>query len=303
MKKSVFLIIIVVCVCSMLVKGQQLPQYSQYMVNDYVLNPAVGGKKPYFEAKSSNRYQWVGITDAPRTYILSLNGPYRSAKVGLGGYLFTDIVGPTRRTGLYFSYAYHMKLKETLKLSLGLSGGVLQFMIDGSKIILKDKVDLSISNGIQSVVTPDFGFGFYLYTTDQKFYLGASVPQILQNKLRFFDYSVSTLSRLVLHYYVTSGYRFDLNDDFAIEPSTVVKFVFPAPPQFDLGARVFYKEKIWLGGAYRTRDAIAAMLGYTYRENLNFAYSYDFTSSNIKNYSSGTHELMIGIKFNKLENK
>src|SRR5574337_1605313 len=101
-----------------LVSAQQLPQYTNYMINSYVLNPAWSGTKDYFEVQSNNRYQWVGITDAPRTYILSANGPYKTKNMGYGGYVFTDITGPTRRIGLSFSYAYHAKLTETMKLSI-----------------------------------------------------------------------------------------------------------------------------------------------------------------------------------------
>lgn len=278
-------------------EAQQLPQFSQYRLNDYVYNPAVAGARPYYEAKSNNRYQWIGITDAPRTYILSVNGPHRNKKIGLGGCLFTDIVGPTRRTGIHFTYAYHMKLNETMKLSLGLNAGLLQFMIDASKITLRDPVDGVIGNQLQTVLLPDFGAGFYLYS--EKFYVGVSAPQILQNKIRFADYSYTSLSKLATHVYATAGYKFDIGEDFDLEPSAVMKYVTPAPVQFDLGARVIYQEKVWLGGALRTKDAISAMIGYVYQENLSFGYSYDFTTTNLKNYSTGTHEIMIGIKFNK----
>ncbi|MFL5765660.1 MAG: type IX secretion system membrane protein PorP/SprF [Bacteroidia bacterium] len=281
--------------------AQQLPQYSNYMINDYVMNPAIGGSNPYFEGKSNNRYQWIGITDAPRTYILSVNGPTKKLNMGLGGVLFTDIVGPTRRTGLYGSYAYHMKINENVKISLGISAGILQFMVDGSKITLRDPGDNVISSGLQSVIIPDFGAGIYAYRKDKKWYVGASVPQILQNKLKFFDNGTSTLSKLATHVYAQAGYRFDITDDISIEPSTCLKYVSPAPLQFDLGVRAIYKDKVWLGGAFRYLDAVSAMVGYTMQENITFAYSYDFTMTNIKKYSTGTHELMIGIKFHKVK--
>ena len=142
------------------------------MVNDYVMNPAIGGSNPYFDGKSNNRYQWIGITDAPRTYILSVNGPMRNMKMGLGGQLFTDIVGPTRRTGLYFSYAYHLKVSENIKVSFGINAGILQFMVDGSKITLHDPQDAIISGGIQSKILPDFGAGVYVYPKDHRWYFG-----------------------------------------------------------------------------------------------------------------------------------
>ena len=279
--------------------SQQLPQYSNYMINDYVLNPAIGGSNSYFEGKSNNRYQWIGITDAPRTYVLSVDGPTKSLNMGLGGILFTDIVGPTRRTGFYLSYAYHLKVSPKVRVSFGLSAGILQFMVDASKIQLHDQGDMVISNGVQSVLMPDFGAGVYAYSTDKKWYAGASVPQIFQEQIKFFNAQTSSLSKLATHMYVTGGYKFTLNDEFKLEPSTCIKFVNPAPVQFDLGLRAIYKDMIWLGGSYRYMDAVSAMIGYTLMQNITFAYSYDFTTTDIRKYSSGTHEIMIGIKFNK----
>jgi len=280
--------------------AQQLPQYSQYMINDYVINPAVAGKNSYYEALSSNRYQWAGITDAPRTYILSLDGPLKSKNVGLGGYVFTDITGPTRRTGFYGSYAYHIKLNEKLRLSMGLSGGLLQFAVDGSQITLHDAAtDPAFSKALQSTLIPDFGFGTYLYSTDHKFYLGISAPQLLQNKLKFFDVATSSLSKLTTHGYITGGYRFDINDDYTIEPATIIQLSDASPIQVDIGARTIYKKMVWLGVSYRTQDAVSAMLGYCYQNYLMISYSYDFVTSDIGKYSTGTHEIVLGIKFNK----
>jgi type IX secretion system PorP/SprF family membrane protein len=300
--KKLFSIFILIAAATVL-KAQQLPHYSNYMLNDYPMNPAVGGSDPYFEGLSNNRYQWIGITDAPRTYMLSVNGPTKNQKMGMGGLLFTDIVGPTRRTGFYLSYAYHMKVAEKVKVSLGLSAGILQFMVDGSKITLHDPKDNVISGGVEQTLMPDFGAGIYAYSTDKKWYVGASVPQLMQSRIKFYDYTYTGLSRLATHYYVTGGYKFDLSANFKLEPSTCIKFVQPAPVQFDLGLRAIYKEKIWLGAAYRHLDAVSAMVGFIMQENLMLAYSYDYTMTNIGKYSTGTHELMIGIKFHRTPEK
>lgn len=279
-----------------IVIAQQLPQFTNYMINDYVINPALSGTKDYFEVKSNNRYQWVGITDAPRTFTLSANGPYKSKNMGYGGYVFTDITGPTRRIGLTLSYAYHLKINDTYKLSLGLNGGLLQFSVDGSKITLRDQNDLALSSGVQSVIVPDFGFGAML--RHDKFYAGVSVPQLYQSKLKFFDYTTSTLSKLATHFYVMGGYKYDLNDKIRLEPSVLIKYVSPAPVKIDIGVRAIYKEMMWAGVAYRTKDAITALVGYTYQNYLTFAYAYDMTTTNLRNYSTGTHEIMFGLRFN-----
>jgi type IX secretion system PorP/SprF family membrane protein len=280
-------------------KAQQLPQYSNYMLNSFAMNPAIAGSNNYFEGISTNRYQWVGLTDAPRTYMLTAHGPLKAENMGLGGYLYTDIVGPTRRIGISGTYAYHLKLSEKVKMSLGLSAGIVQFAIDASKIALRDPADLVLTNSLQSVIAPDFGAGTYVYSVDKKWYVGLSVPQVLQSKINFVEVSTATVSNMARHYYLLAGYKYKLNEQFALEPSTCVKYASPAPVQFDLGLRAIYKDKMWLGGVYRHLDAASVLVGYNLKENMTFAYSYDFTTSNIRNHSNGTHELLIGIKFHK----
>ncbi|MFI5149508.1 MAG: type IX secretion system membrane protein PorP/SprF [Bacteroidia bacterium] len=276
--------------------AQQLPHFSQYMLNDYAENPAVGGKNPYFEAVSINRYQWIGITDAPRTYQLAIDGPLKNPHFGVGGQLFTDVVGPTRRTGCYLSYAYHLNLTEDIKLSFGLQGGILQYTVDGSKIQLADMTDNVLSSGLQTVVMPEFGAGVYLYNK-KKWYVGFSVPEMVPTKLRFFDYMNNTTSVIAQHFVFMGGYTFPLGNVFSLQPTTIVRYVAPAPVQFDLGLRLIYRDKIWVGAAFRNLDAIISMLGYTYRENLTVGYAYDYSITNIQNYSSGSHELFLSIRF------
>jgi len=274
--------------------AQQLPQYSQYLINDYVLNPGITGTKNYFEAKTNHRFQWVGLTDAPRTFILSMHGPIKAENMGVGGYLFTDVTGPTSRVGAYGSYAYHIDLNgDDMKLSLGLFGGILQYNVDGSKITLAQEDDPLATIGIESILIPDAGAGAYWY--GDKYYLGVSVPQLLQNKL---DLTGNEIGRLASHYFVMGGYKFELDNDFEVEPSFLMKYVAPVPVQFDLSARVSYKQTFWLGGSYRTNDAMSVLIGYSMQEKLFFGYSYDVTTTDLKNYSSGTHEVMLGMRFN-----
>lgn len=281
--------------------AQQLPLFSQYMLNDYFQNPAVAGSRPFFDAVSANRLQWMGITDAPRTYALSLHGPIKAKNMGVGGYLFTDVAGPTRRIGASGSYAYHIKLTESIKLSLALSAGVMQFAVDASKLTLENTGDYVFASGYQSKIVPDLGASFYLYSPGKdngngSWWFGGYVPQIFPAKLKLFETPIPT-GTLATHLYFTGGYKLSLTDDIAAEPSLLFKMVSPTPAQIDLGARIIYKNKVWAGATYRTKDAIVAMVGYTHKDNLTFGYSYDITTSNLKNYSNGTHELIIGLRF------
>jgi type IX secretion system PorP/SprF family membrane protein len=275
-------------------KAQHLPLFTQYFLNDYVTNVAVAGSRPWFDVRSAHRYQWAGITDSPRTFTLSVCGPNKKMNMGYGFYLFTDNVGPTRRTGIQFSYAYHFKLTKTVKLSFGLSGGLLQYMVDGSKITLRDKYDAVISNGLQASLLPDFSFGFHLYHED--WFVGASFPQLVQNKLYFFDYQTQTLSRLEDHYYANAGYTFHVTEDIDVQPGVLFKYVKPLPAQFDFMGRVIFKKQVWVGGSFRTQDAWTLFAGYTYKNNLTIGYSYDITTTGLKNYNSGTHEIVGGIR-------
>ena len=279
--------------------GQQLPLYSQYYFNDYAVNPAIGGTKPYVDARSNHRYQWQGIDDAPRTYTLSAHGPLKNNYAGIGAFLFTDHVGPTRRTGVQFSYTYKLRINQKIKLGIALSGGMLEWKLDAQKITLYDPNDQVIVNGVMRSLTPDAKFGLHLY--HPKWFLGFSVPNLLHSKLKFDNALNTGLSRLENHFIVTGGYKFRVAKDITIEPSTVVKYISPAPVQADIMARVIWKEKLWLGGVYRTMDAASVLLGITYRRNLSFGYSYDFTTTNLRNYSAGTHELFIGIRFSNLK--
>lgn len=278
------------------VHGQQLPQLTQYQFNDYVFNPAIAGSRDMFELRSGHRYQWVGVQDAPRTFTLSGTSPI-GEKMGIGGYLFTDIVGPTRRTGVQFSYAYHLKLTDDLKLSLGLSAGLLQFLIDGSKITLHDPSDPAMDDQLRGELLPDAKFAFFLY--HPRFWFGATAPQLLRNNVYFFDQRTSGLSRMENHYYATGGYRFLLGEDWRLEPSFLLKYVEPVPPKLDLTATLRYREKIWVGATYRTNDAWAAMVGCWVKESFQFGYSYDIITSNLRNYSTGSHEVMLALTFGK----
>lgn len=276
--------------------GQQLPQYTQYMLNELAINPAVAGKEEFADARSNNRYQWMGINDAPRTYMLTVHGPITSKHMGLGIHLFTDIVGPTRRTGLNASYAYHLKVKDDMFLSMGLSAGVLQWGIDGHKLILHDEGDANLLVNYQNVYVPDFGTGLQ-FRKKNRFYFGIAVPQIYQAPIKL--YNDNTQSKLVSHFNVNGAYTIDIGEDFKVEPSFLLKYAKPAPLKIDGGFRVIYKDQVWIGGAYRHKDAFTALVGYMYKNYLMIGYSYDYTTTNIRNYSTGTHEIMLGIHFSR----
>lgn len=279
--------------------AQQLPQYTQYMFNEYIINPAVAGKEDFYQAKANYRYQWAGIVDAPRTYILSLYGPHKTKDMGFGGYIYNDVTGPTSRTGVNASYSYILKLTDSLKLSLSLAGGLLQYKVDGTKIDMLDIQDPSIQNTVYSTVIPDAVFGSYLYT--RKYYVGLSAHQLLNYKIDLYSGN-GGLNRVKNHFFAYAGYIYNINFDFDLEPTVLLKVMMPVKPMVDISVKSTYKKIAWLGVSYRTYDAIAFMAGYCYQNQIFVGYSYDLSVSSIKKYNSGSHEIMVSAKFNKIKN-
>lgn len=282
-----------------IVNAQQLPQQTQFMFNQFAFNPAYAGVTDSWEAVANNRYQWIGITDAPRTFTMTAQGPFKNEKMGIGGMVYTDIVGPTRRLGFQASYSYHLKLSDEIQLALGLSFGFNQWLLDADKITTIDPDDPFFSNGLIKTISPDAKFGFYMY--HRNWYVGAALPQLLHNTLKFDQIGIIGRSYMEDHFYINGGYIFRLGDDWQIEPTALIKIAYPAPTKAELVLKVMYKELIWLGAGYRTNDAYTFMVGYNHNNNLKIGYSYDMSHTNLQNYNSGSHELLLSIKFGKIK--
>lgn len=276
--------------------AQQLPQLTQYTSHDVLYDPAVAGSRPLFEIRSAHRNQWVGIQDAPRTFLLSVTTPM-GRNMGLGGMIYTDHVGPTRRTGAQGTYAYHLSLNDRVRLGFGLSFGVQQFLIDGAKITFHDGWDPLIDGQLRGRTVADATFGLLAYHDD--WWIGAAAPHLLRNRIWFYDENYNSVGELTGHYFAMGGYRIHLSDDLRLEPSFLLKYVRPVPMKLDLTATLRYKQLLWLGATYRTNDAICLMVGYWLRNTFQFGYSYDAITTGLQRYSSGTHEVMLGITFNK----
>lgn len=295
MRPIVYISICVLSLVGLRLNAQQVPQFSQYQFMGLSYNPAFTGSDEFFNAFAVHRTQWVGIDDSPRTYQLGVHAPSRSGKMGFGGHVTTDVAGPTRRFGVQGTYAYHLQINEEAKLSLGVSFGLTQFTIDGSQITLREAGDNAMTGNIESELKPDASFGALWYT--DKYRIGVSAVQILNNKLDLFPGDGD--GHMAVHYFLTGAYRFDISDAFGIEPSVLVKYVTPVPTQFDLSARFIYKNNLWLGGSYRSSDAIAIFAGYRILDYLSLGYAYDLATSDIQTYTSGSHEILIQLRFGK----
>lgn len=278
--------------------AQQLPVFTQFMFNTYVFNPAVAGTHNYYQVRLNNRFQWAGITDAPQTNSLSVYGPHANRDMGFGGYVFNDATGPTSRNGLYGSYAYNLAVSSMMRLSMGVSAGLLQNRVDGTKITLLDPSDPALLDAVSSAFSPDATLGLYLYSPS--FHIGFSAHQLFGNKLNLFEEGTG-LNRLKAHFYLTGGYKYFVNFDFALEPSVIVRGSMPTPLQVDFNLKGWYQDLVWLGVSVRSQDAVSFLLGYTHENKFNFGYSYDMSFSSIRKHNSGSHEIFVGMRFNPVK--
>jgi type IX secretion system PorP/SprF family membrane protein len=299
MKKTLIIFPLVMLMLPFTSKGQQSPMYTQYMFNKFVYNPAVAGIDPYFQIRSNHRFQWVGLTDPPLTNSLSYFGPHATLPMGYGGYIYYDVTGPTSKAGITGAYAYNIGITDDLRLSMGISIGLMQYRVDGTQITLPDwqkyqQIDPALQDAVYSSFAFDANFGLYLYSDN--YYAGFSTTQLINSKLDLYG-----LNKLKTHYYLTGGYMFELNNDFKLEPSLIIKATAPLVFQLDFNVRVVYMDMIWLGLSYRTQDALSLLIGYTYDNRIHIGYSYDFTTTDLRKYNSGTHEIMIGYRFNDIK--
>ena len=295
---------------SSLAFGQQRPQFSQYMNNQLLLNPSITGTAEQLDIKAGFRQQWAGIDDAPRTSYLSgqmsfgqqqgklLKGNNIGGKSGhgLGFIAMKDQTGPLSWTSGYVSYAFRMQLSRQFMVSFGASAGFQQFLLDGTKLRYVDNSVAGI--GTINNTRPDANIGVWLYS--QKLFLGASMLQIIPGKIDGYNTGNSTngTNQLAKHFYVTTGYHFDLNKEIAIVPSVMVKLLSPAPPSLDINCKVKYKNTVWAGISYRNNDGLTGMAGFAFLEMFNLTYAYDYITSDLNAYQSGSHEVILGFRLN-----
>lgn len=290
------------------IKAQQAIQFSQYVFNGLVLNPAYSGYRENTNAHLIYRTQWTGLEGAPKTTSFSIDGVSKNLKHGIGFQVVDDQLGAQSNLLAELTYAYRIELGESARLSFGLAGGISQFRLDGSLLSTFDPSENLMSQS-RSIINPDLKFGLF-FATDQ-YFLGLSVTDLLTNSL------VNNPSFYVIkptkHYYLTFGALYDLDDHLAIKPSLLVKDDFKGPMNVDFNLFFLFAEKIWVGGSYRTgfnvfnpnksietnlsnSDALSLMAEYYINPTLRLGYAYDYTTSPLKSISGGTHELSLGLQ-------
>ncbi len=274
--------------------AQQQPLYSQYMLNSFLLNPAIAGTDEASPIRLTLRQQWMGIENAPSTQAVSGHTLLKSlANCGVGGFVYRDKFGPVSQTGIHGALAYHLKLNSNTNLSFGLSISGFQYVIDESELNIINPNDPSITGKTETIWVSDANSGLYL--SNPHFYVGFSSTQLIQKNLRINE---NNLSSMVRHYYLTSGYYLKLNDYYTLVPSILLKTTEFTPVQLDLNAQLNYKNLMFFAISYRPKDASIAMVGLK-KERFQFGYAFDYTLSNISTYTHGSHELMIGYALTK----
>jgi type IX secretion system PorP/SprF family membrane protein len=279
--------------------GQQDPQYTQYMYNMNVLNPAYAGSTGTLNLGMLARKQWTDIDGAPKTATFSAHAPV-ARNVGGGFSVIADEIGPVKEQNIYADLSYTIKTSEEGRLAFGLKGGVTLQRIDLLSIILpQDPNDPLFQDNVNNTY-PNFGAGIFYYT--DKFYVSFSVPNIL--KSTHFEKSNGIISEASeeMHYFLTSGYVFNLSENTKFKPSFMAKGVTGAPVSIDLNANFLFYERLELGASYRYDDSVSALINFGVTRSFRIGYAYDYNVSDFS-YSNtgGSHEIILlyDIDFNK----
>ncbi len=276
--------------------AQQDPQYSQYMYNTMVVNPGYTGQREVLSVSALYRNQWVGIDGAPETINLGIHTPLRNDRFGLGMTIVKDGLGPADEIYVdsNFSYTILLSYIDNIKLSFGVKAGVHQLKTDWSKGIHQTLGDETFSRNL-NLFSPTVGTGFYMHS--ENWYLGLSVPNLINTK-HYDDFSES-LAKEKMHYYLIGGYVFDIDRYTKFKPTFLLKSVSGAPMVTDLSANFLFNEKFTLGLGWRNKDSFSGLAGFQISDELFLGYSYDFSTTQLQKYNSGTHEIMLRFELSK----
>lgn len=311
MKKLVLILALIICTASL--AGQQLPIYSQYLYNKFLINPAVAGSDGYTSFNLTAREQWVGYSGAPRTFSISgqtrvlkkeyslksnsrgnVYRPKTDGKIGFGGYIFSDRNGLIQRTGFQASYSYHMWVDKNTQVSFGIAVTGYHFKINEKEIHFEDPNEPWLNNELRrGVFVPDADFG--IYVLNPRYNLGFSTSQLFGAAAKIGGEAYQNYS-MDRHYYLFGSYSFNAGKRTELQPSILFMMSEQLKPIADIGVTYLYNQKIWAGISYRTSKAIIINFGFTH-SNLFMGYAMDFTLQEIQRVTYGTHELTIALKF------
>jgi|WetSurSiteA1Bulk_404760.scaffolds.fasta_scaffold00952_6 type IX secretion system PorP/SprF family membrane protein len=275
--------------------GQMFPLSDHYINNPLSINPAYAGCDDALSATILYRNQWVGFTDAPKTYMLSIHTPLNNDRMGLGLHIENNSIGIFKETSFMGNYAYRRELYNG-RIALGLGFGLTAYHNDWDDLDAVDADDALLTNNPASAVLPAFSLGTYYYT--KKYFIGISLPLFLSHDLdqntgeykirnNFSDYN----------YFFTGGYELGIGSRTSLLPALLIKYHPNNAIQIDISTQINIKNRIWMGIGYRSKNMIFGMLQCQLNDQLRMAYSYDFDLSPTGKYKNGSHEILLKYVF------
>lgn len=272
--------------------SQQDSQYTQYMYNTTLVNPAYAGSRETITAFLLHRNQWVGLDGAPVTNNFSINSPLGDSNFGIGLNFVNDEIGPVSENEVSVDLAYFIEVSENYKLSLGLKGTANLFQLDVNKLRVFDPTDPQFQN-MDTEFSPNVGAGLYLFS--DKTYFGLSVPNFFES-YRYNDNNIE-ITKEKMHFYFIAGHVFTLSENIDFKPALLSKIVEGAPLQADVTANFLFFDKLTLGAAYRWDASVSALAGFQISDSWFIGYGYDLETSKLANYNSGSHEIFLRYEF------
>jgi type IX secretion system PorP/SprF family membrane protein len=287
MKKFSLLLIFILVLGFQDLSAQQDPQYTQYMYNMNVINPAYAGSKESLSLTGLYRKQWSGLDGAPETITFSAHSPI-GEKVGLGLSAIKDELGPIKETNVYVDFSYTLRFGDQARLAFGMKAGATFHDVGLTSLELQDDNDPFFSQDINNTY-PNIGAGAFFYTDN--FYLGVSVPNFL-NSVHLDENGLKYGSE-TQHFFATTGYVFNVNDNFKLKPSVMVKSAFDSPLSFDANLNALFFDRFELGASYRLDDSFSGLVGFQVTENLRIGYAYDHVVSDLNVVAPASHEIIL----------
>lgn len=296
--KKIYTTIALIALFATTSNAQQFSLNSQYLFNEASLNPAAAGSKDYIPIHLNFRRQWAGFDGAPTTQTLTSHADL-GRNLGFGGTLFNDVTGPSRTTGLNLMLSYRLRLsKDNLHaLRLGVGMSFSQHLIDVNKLTTDLPDDPAIARSYNNQFVPDADMGIY-YTYSDKGFIGVSMKNAFQIRRDLFSFNQVFVNALVRHYYFMGGYNFTLGEKWKLKTATLFRLIEARPFQFDVNTIAEYNNLFWFGAGYRHLDAVSALAGFQFGA-FRIGYAYDFTLSDIQNYSTGSHEIFLELQLFK----
>ncbi|MEO1487191.1 MAG: type IX secretion system membrane protein PorP/SprF [Bacteroidota bacterium] len=305
MKKNQLILSILFMVLGMVCCAQQNPQYTQYMYNTQIINPAYSGSREALSFGLLGRTQWVNLEGSPESGTFTVNCPIGLYdNMGLGLSIVHDRLGPSTESNITADYAYRIDVSRTGKLSFGLKAGLDVLNVDFSQLDIFNSNDPFFQNNIDNQLQPQIGAGLYFNTN--RFYMGASVPNFLRTK--HFDESTleadnvdsDSIALERLHYFLIAGYVFDLNPNLKFKPAALFKAVGGSPLQWDFSANFLFNEKFTFGASYRWSASLSALAGFQITDTFFLGMAYDYQTTEIEQFSDGSYEVFLRFDiFNK----